>query len=137
MPNEFSRGTQDAEITKSITLPNTATAVTTADIDLGTNSKGFFTEYHEVEVFIPAMTAAIFPATGTITILLQNGTTTPTSTATIFTRTLTGSASPTPETSVRWRLPAAALQYLNARFTIGGTVGTGMNTIVASVRVLT
>jgi hypothetical protein len=50
MANEFSRNTQDASLTETATIPATAVDAFTADINLGTNSKAFLTEEHELEI---------------------------------------------------------------------------------------
>ena len=137
MPNEFSRNIQDADLSKSIALPTSATSVTTEDIDLGPNSKGFFTENHELEISVPALTAAQLPSGGSITILVQNGASLPNTTSTQFTRVISGTGSAIAAVVQRIRLPSPALRYVNVKFTYAGTVGTGLGAVSPTVKVLT
>ena len=137
MPNEFSRNTQDADLSKSIALPSSAAAVTSPDIDLGTNSKGFFTENHELEIIVPSLTATQLPSASTITILLQNGAAASPTTATQFSRVITGTGSTLPETVQRIRLPSGILRYVNVKFTAAGSPGATLANSAATVKLLT
>ena len=130
MPNEFSRNIQDATLSVSATIPSTATNATTDDINLGTNSKGFFTENHELEIFIPALTNAQLGSGATLTVLVQNGAAaSPTGTALGISRVITGAGAGAPATTFRVRLPAGSLQYVNVKFTTSSTGGAGTATV--------
>ena len=136
MPNEFSRNTQDADLSKSIVLPASPGAVTTADIDLGTNSKGFLTENHELEIFVPALNATQLPNGATITVLIQNGPTAGTTVSSGISRVITGAGGVGSAASTfRVRLPANSAQFLNVRFT-AATTGS-LTAITAAVKLLT
>jgi hypothetical protein len=123
MANEFSRNIQDADFVKSRTLTAADGSVTSADIDLGTNSKGFFPENTEVEVLIPALTSTQLASADTLTILLQGGAATGSTTSLGLSAVLTGTGSAIPETSFRFRLPSPAPRYVNAKITTAGTTG--------------
>jgi hypothetical protein len=134
MPNEFSRNIQDASLTETATIPATAVDAFTADINLGTNSKAFLTEEHELEIAFPAFTVGQLANTQTVTAVVLNGSAaSPTGTALGITRVVTGSGGAgAPATSFRVRLPAATLQFLRVKFT-PSTTGAGGT---ATVRVL-
>ena len=135
MPNEFSRNTQDASLTETATIPATAVDAFTADINLGTNSKAFRTEEHELEIAFPAFTVGQLANTQTVTAVVLNGAAaSPTGTALGISRVVTGAGGAgAPATSFRVRLPAATLQYLRVKFT-PSTTGAGGT---ATVRLLT
>lgn len=138
MPNEFSRNTQDADLSKSIALPASATSTQIVDIDLGTNSKGFLTENHELEIVVPALSGTQLPSGTNITILVQNANALPNTTATPFSRVITGTGSAIAETVQRLRLPSGAARYVNVKFTVaGGTPSATLANVSASVKVLT
>ena len=136
MPNEFSRNIQDADLTKARLLTASDGNVQSPDIDLGTNSKGFLTEEHELEVLIPALTSTQLASADTITILLQGGSAVTPTTSLGISAVLTGTGSAIPQTSFRFRLPANCPRYVNAKFTTAGTTG-DMSAVSASVRLLT
>jgi len=136
MANEFSRNIQDADFVKSRALTASDGSVASADLDLGTNSKGFFPENTEVEVLIPALTSTQLASADTLTILLQGGAATGSTTSLGLSAVLTGTGSAIPETSFRFRLPSPAPRYVNAKFTTAGTTG-DMSAVSASVRLLT
>jgi hypothetical protein len=136
MPNEFSRNIQDADLTKARLLTASDGNVTSPDLDLGTNSKGFLTEEHELEVLIPALTSTQLASADTITILLQGGSAVTPTTSLGISAVLTGTGSAIPQTSFRFRLPANCPRYVNAKFTTAGTTG-DMSAVSASVRLLT
>jgi hypothetical protein len=136
MPNEFSRNIQDADLTKARLLTSADGNVTSPDLDLGTNSKGFLTEEHELEVLIPALTATQLASADTLTILLQGGSAVTPTTSLNISAVLTGTGSAIPQTSFRFRLPANCPRYVNAKFTTAGTTG-DMSAVSASVRLLT
>jgi hypothetical protein len=136
MPNEFSRNIQDADLTKARLLTAADGNVQSPDLDLGTNSKGFFPENTEVEVLIPALTSTQLASADTITILLQGGSTATPTTSLGLSAVLTGTGSAIPQTSFRFRLPSPAPRYVNAKFTTAGTTG-DMSAVSASVRLLT
>jgi hypothetical protein len=123
MANEFSRNIQDADFVKSRALTASDGSVASADLDLGTNSKGFFPENTEVEVLIPALTSTQLASADTLTILLQGGAATGSTTSLGLSAVLTGTGSAIPETSFRFRLPSPAPRYVNAKFTTAGTTG--------------
>jgi hypothetical protein len=135
MPNEFSRNTQDASLTETATIPATAVDAFTADINLGTNSKAFLTEEHELEIAFPAFTVGQLANGATVTAVVLNGAAaSPTGTALGITRVVTGAGGVgAAATSFRVRLPAATLQYLRVKFTPSTTSAGG----TATVRVLT
>jgi len=128
MANEFSRNTQDATLSVTATIPATATTATTDDINLGTNSKGFFTENHELEIFIPALTNAQLGSGATLTALVQNGASANPTTTTGISRVITGAGAGSPATTFRVRLPSGTLQYVNVKFTTSSTGGAGTAT---------
>jgi hypothetical protein len=136
MANEFSRNTQDADLTKARLLTASDGNVTSPDIDLGTNSKGFLTEEHELEVLIPALTATQLASADTLTILLQGGSAVTPTTSLGLSAVLTGTGSAIAQTSFRFRLPANCPRYVNAKFTTAGTTG-DMSAVSASVKLLT
>ena len=129
MANEFSRNIQDATLSVTATIPATATNVVTDDINLGTNSKGFLTENHELEIFIPALTNAQLGSGATLTVLVQNGATAIPTTTTGISRVITGAGSGSPATNFRVRLPSGTLQYVNVKFTTSSTGGAGTATV--------
>ena len=135
MPNEFSRNIQDADLTKARALTAADGSVTSADLDLGTNSKGFLTEEQELEVRIPALTAGMLALNDAIAIVVQGGAAATPTTSLGLSATLAGSASGTTETAFRFRLPANCPRYVNVKFTSSGTSG-DMSAVSASVKLL-
>jgi hypothetical protein len=134
MANEFTRNIQDATLSVSATIPSTATNAFTGDINLGTNSKGFFPENTEMEISFPAFTVAQLADGATVTALVVNGATeAPTATLGIS-RVVTGAGGAgAPATTFHVRLPPETLQYLRVRFTTSGTGAAG----TATAKVLT
>lgn len=135
MPNEFSRNIQDADLTKARLLTASDGNVTSPDLDLGTNSKGFFPEEHELEVRIPALTSTQLASGDAIAVLVQGGAAVTPSTSLGLSATLSGSASGTAETAFRFRLPANCPRYVNVKFTSSGTSG-DMSAVSAAVKLL-
>ena len=135
MANEFTRNIQDASLTETATIPATATDAFTADIDLGTNSKGFLPEEHELEIAFPAFTVGQLANGATVTAVVLNGAAaSPTGTALGITRVVTGAGGAgAAATSFRVRLPAATLQFLRVKFTTSAANAGG----TASVKLLT
>ena len=131
MPNEFSRNIQDADLTVSATIPATAVDAFTADINLGTNSKAFLTEEHELEIAFPAFTVGQLANGAFVTAVVLNGSAaSPTGTALGISRVVTGAGGVgAAATSFRVRLPAATLQYLRVKFT-PSTTGAGGTALV-------
>jgi hypothetical protein len=135
MPNEFSRNIQDATLSVTATIPATATDAFTADIDLGTNSKGFLPEEHELEIAFPAFTVGQLANGATVTALVLNGAAaSPTGTALGISRVVIGAGGAgAPATSFRVRLPAGTLEFLRVKFTTSAANAGG----TASVKLLT
>ena len=131
MPNEFSRNIQDADLTVPATIPATAVDAFSADINLGTNSKAFLTEEHELEIAFPAFTVSQLPNTQTVTAVVLNGpAASPTGTTLGITRLVTGAGGVgAAATSFRVRLPANTQQYLRVKFT-PSTTGAGGTALV-------
>ena len=135
MANEFTRNIQDASLTETATIPATATDAFTADIDLGTNSKGFLPEEHELEIAFPAFTVGQLANGATVTAVVLNGAAaSPTGTALGITRVVTGAGGAgAPATIFRVRLPAATLEFLRVKFTTSAANAGG----TAAVKLLT
>ena len=130
MPNEFSRNIQDASLTETATIPATVVDAFTADINLGTNSKAFLTEEHELEIAFPAFTVGQLANGATVTALVLNGAAaSPTGTALGISRVITGAGAGAPATTFRVRLPSGSLQYVNVKFTTSSTGGAGTATV--------
>ena len=135
MPNEFSRNIQDADLTKARLLTASDGNVTSPDLDLGTNTKAFLTENHELEVRIPALTSTQLASGDAIAVLVQGGDAVTPTTSLGLSATLSGSASGTVETAFRFRLPANCPRYVNVKFTSSGTSG-DMSAVSAAVKLL-
>ena len=135
MPNEFSRNIQDADLTVPATIPATATDAFTADINLGTNSKAFLTEEHELEIAFPAFTVGQLANNANVTAVVLNGpAASPTGTALGISRVVTGAGGVgAAATSFRVRLPANTQQFLRVKFTPSASGAGG----TALVKVLT
>ena len=131
MPNEFSRNIQDADLTVPATIPATAVDAFTADINLGTNSKAFLTEEHELEIAFPAFTVGQLANGAFVTAVVLNGPAAlPTGTALGISRVVTGAGGVgAAATSFRVRLPANTQQYLRVKFT-PSTTGAGGTALV-------
>ena len=130
MPNEFSRNIQDADLTVPATIPATAVDAFTADINLGTNSKAFLTEEHELEIAFPAFTVGQLANGAFVTAVVLNGPAAlPTGTTLGISRVVTGAGGVgAAATSFRVRLPANTQQYLRVKFTTSasGAGGTAL-----------
>ena len=135
MPNEFSRNIQDADLTKARLLTAADGSVQSPDLDLGTNTKSFLTENHELEVRIPALTSVQLASGDAIAVLVQGGPAVLPTTSLGLSATLSGSASGTVETAFRFRLPANCPRYVNVKFTSSGTSG-DMSAVSAAVKLL-
>lgn len=132
------RSIQDADLTKSIALTAADGSVTTADIDLGPNTKDHFPEGHILEIYLPIIGATELASADTLIALVQHGDSAAPTTAfsPSLTFTTTGTGSEIAAQTVRFKLPYNVNRYVNVKFTSAGTSG-DMSDKTAIVKLLT
>lgn len=132
------RSIQDADLIKTIALTAADGSVTTADFDLGPNTKDHFPEGHILEIYLPIIGATELASADTLIALVQHGDTAAPTTAfsPSLTFTTTGTGSEIAAQTVRFKLPYNVNRYVNVKFTSAGTSG-DMSDKTATVKLLT